>query len=97
MSQIHRGLSTTMYGARFSRHEVSASNTCTKNRHVNSDTEVGELIVITGHGPNPFRRKYVPSSEWGSSNPHHCYAHKGSENPLTYPVISHPRTRGAPV
>ncbi|GBL73428.1 hypothetical protein AVEN_159435-1 [Araneus ventricosus] len=58
-----------------------------------SSAETGVLVAITDHGPtlpvggtHYHRQKGSPS--------HYC-THQGSETPLTYPVASHSRTRGA--
>ncbi|GBL87402.1 hypothetical protein AVEN_118346-1 [Araneus ventricosus] len=59
-----------------------------------SSADFRVLVAITSHSPIPpvegthyHRQRASPS--------HYC-THQGSETPLTYPVASHPRTRGAP-
>ncbi|GBN66042.1 hypothetical protein AVEN_5363-1, partial [Araneus ventricosus] len=64
-------------------------------RYDRSDTEVGVLMVITGHdlslpekGEFHHRRREF--------NPHNYYSHQQSENELTYPATTHPLVSGAP-
>ncbi|GBN42339.1 hypothetical protein AVEN_71253-1 [Araneus ventricosus] len=65
-------------------------------RHDSSGTEAGDLLPITGHGPTPSEGGTFRHRSGGNSTTHHSNAHQGSENLPTYPVASHPRTRGAP-
>ncbi|GBL73500.1 hypothetical protein AVEN_159490-1 [Araneus ventricosus] len=46
---------------------------------------------------NQSFRRYVPSSfTWPTQRDQQYYSYQGSENQLTYPAASQPRTRGAP-
>ncbi|GBO25203.1 hypothetical protein AVEN_173452-1 [Araneus ventricosus] len=65
-------------------------------RDVNTETEGGVLIAITGFDP------ILPSGDasrhrsGGDSIPHYYYAHSEGENPLTYQTASLLLTRGVP-
>ncbi|GBM25716.1 hypothetical protein AVEN_241988-1 [Araneus ventricosus] len=63
-----------------------------------SDTAVGILIAMTGHGPaGTSRRRYVSSSVRGNSTHTITIPTWEARTPLTYPETSHLRTRGAPL
>ncbi|GBM00741.1 hypothetical protein AVEN_150908-1 [Araneus ventricosus] len=57
------------------------------------ETEVGVLTAIIGHGTAPPEGE-MPRHRVEDSIAHHYYTPRRSENPVTYPVFSHPRTRG---
>ncbi|GBO31096.1 hypothetical protein AVEN_9226-1 [Araneus ventricosus] len=61
-----------------------------------SETEFGVPTAITGHGPTSAEGGTSHHRNGGNSIPHRYFTHQGSENPLTYPAASHPRTRYAP-
>ncbi|GBM37003.1 hypothetical protein AVEN_31853-1 [Araneus ventricosus] len=59
-----------------------------------SSAEKGVLMAITGHSPTPtVGGKHYHRQR---ASPNHYCTHQGSETPLNYPAISHPRTHGAP-
>ncbi|GBN81318.1 hypothetical protein AVEN_147869-1 [Araneus ventricosus] len=61
----------------------------------NSDTEVGILTAITGHGPTPPEGG-TSHHRSGGDYPTLCYTLRESENPLTCSAASNPCTHGAP-
>ncbi|GBL78974.1 hypothetical protein AVEN_48937-1 [Araneus ventricosus] len=56
--------------------------------------ETGVPVAITGHDPTPPEGRTLYHRQRAS--PSHYYTHQGSETPLTYPAVSHLRTRGDP-
>ncbi|GBN69754.1 hypothetical protein AVEN_9315-1 [Araneus ventricosus] len=66
--------------------------------HCNSSsTEDEVLVAITCIGPTPTVGGTYYYWKGEKPNTHHYCIFSKNENPLTYPVISHPRTRGGSI
>ncbi|GBM43923.1 hypothetical protein AVEN_125114-2-1, partial [Araneus ventricosus] len=73
------------------RNELSSSYLSIRGRwKVESGTESGVLIAVTGYGPTPPAGGRFRQKNGGSSTLHHYCTHQENENPHTYPAASHP-------